>query len=58
MTVGLELFGFVSTKIGWSDVGQQVTKVCSALSILFALNVLRMHMHAPRGWDPGSAQLT
>lgn len=42
MTVGLTLFGFVAARIGWSDLGRQLTKVCLAVPILFALSALRM----------------
>lgn len=41
MTVGLALFGFVATKLGWRELAQQIEKVCMALPILFALSAAR-----------------
>jgi len=42
MAVGLALFGFVVAKLGWSELVQQLGKVCTALPILLALSALRM----------------
>jgi len=42
MITGLALFGFVATKVRWSDIAQQLKAVSMALPVLFALSGLRM----------------